>query len=167
MQVVYNGIDGTTLGSSSGFRRLRSFKEAGYKIVLFLGRLTLQKGPDYFLRAAKRALEKDPRILFVVSGSGDMERRIMDMTAALGISGNVLFTGFVSGAERTDVYSAADLFVMPSVSEPFGIAPLESMKLGTPVLISKQSGVAEVVRHALKVDFWDVEEMANKILAAM
>jgi len=167
VQVVYNGIDGTTLGTGNGARRLKSFKESGYKIVLFLGRLTLQKGPDYFLRAAKRVLEKNSKVLFVVSGSGDMAQGIMEMAARLGIAGNVLFTGFVSGSDRTEMYTAADLFVMPSVSEPFGIAPLESMKLGTPVLISKQSGVAEVVRHALKVDFWDVDEMANMMLAAV
>ena len=95
-----------------------------------------------------------------------MERAVLELAVKLGIAQNVLFTGFVTGAERTEMYSAADLFVMPSVSEPFGIAPLESMKLGTPVLISKQSGVAEVVKHALKVDFWDVDEMANQMLAA-
>ncbi len=167
VQVVYNGIDESTLSGGESIRRLKSFKEAGYKTVLFLGRITLQKGPDYFLRAAKRVIEKNPKVLFVVSGSGDMEKGIMELSARLGITGNVVFTGFVTGAERTAMYKAADLFVMPSVSEPFGIAPLESMKLGTPVLISKQSGVAEVVKHALKVDFWDIEEMANKMLAAV
>ena len=167
VQVVYNGIDESTLGESQGVRRLRTFKEEGYKIILFLGRITLQKGPDYFLRAAKRVLEKNQKVLFVVSGSGDMERSVLELAVSLGIAQNVLFTGFVTGADRTEMYSAADLFVMPSVSEPFGIAPLESMKLGTPVLISKQSGVAEVVQHALKVDFWDVDEMANKMLSAV
>lgn len=167
IQVVHNGIDESTMPRSTDIGRMRSLKQSGYKIVLFLGRLTLQKGPDYFLRAAKRALEKNPDILFVVSGAGDMEKRVLELAAELGISQNVLFTGFLSGAARSEMYGAADLFVMPSVSEPFGIAPLESMKAGTPVLISKQSGVAEVVRHALKVDFWDVEEMAHKILSAV
>lgn len=166
IQVVYNGIDDSTLPPSGEVRRMRSLKDAGHKIVLFLGRLTLQKGPDYFLRAAKRALEKDTSLIFVISGAGDMEQRMLEMSAELGISGHVLFTGHLSGADRSEMYSTADLFVMPSVSEPFGIAPLESMKMGTPVLISKQSGVAEVVRHALKVDFWDIDEMANKIVAA-
>ena len=167
VRVVYNGIDESTAPSGVGMRRLRSLKESGYKIVLFLGRITLQKGPDYFLRAAKRVLEKDPRVIFVVSGSGDMEDSILQLSASLGISKNVVFTGFLTGTDRHEMYVAADLFVMPSVSEPFGITPLESMKLGTPVLISKQSGVAEVVKHALKADFWDVDEMANKILSVV
>jgi glycosyltransferase involved in cell wall biosynthesis len=105
--------------------------------------------------------------LFVMSGSGDMEVSMMKMAAQLGISDKMLFTGFVSGAERHEMYASADLFVMPSVSEPFGITTLEAMSLGTPVLISKQSGVSEAVSHVLKADFWDVEDMANKILAVV
>ena len=168
VRVVYNGIDETTAPSSGGsLSRLRTLKGSGYRLVLFLGRLTLQKGPDYFLRAAKRVLERNPHVLFILSGSGDMENHIMHLAGDLGIAGHVFFTGFLSGAERHEVYAAADLFVMPSVSEPFGITALEAMKLGTPVLMSKQSGVAEVVRHALKVDFWDVDEMANKILSVV
>lgn len=165
VRVVHNGIDESTAPSGAGIQRLRHLKKSGYKLVLFLGRITLQKGPDYFLRAAKKVLEREPKVMFVVSGSGDMEEDIMQLAGKLGISENVLFTGFLSGADRHEMYLAADLFVMPSVSEPFGITPLESMKLGTPVLISKQSGVSEVVRHALKVDFWDIDEMANKILS--
>lgn len=167
VRVVHNGIDESTMPSGESARNLLSLKQAGYKIVLFLGRLTLQKGPDYFLRAAKRVIEKDPKVLFVISGSGDMETQVLEMTAELGLTSNVIFTGFLSGADRHDMYTAADLFVMPSVSEPFGITPLESMKLGTPVLISKQSGVSEVVKHALKVDFWDIDDMAAKILAVV
>ncbi len=163
IRVVHNGVDESIVPFGADSRRMRNLKDAGYKIVLFLGRLTLQKGPDYFLRAAQRVLEKNPKVLFVVSGSGDMEGEMMEMSAELGISSNVIFTGFLTGADRHDMYTAADLFVMPSVSEPFGITPLESMKLGTPVIMSKQSGVSEVVKHALKVDFWDVDEMANKI----
>lgn len=167
VRVVHNGIDDNTLPVGSGAQRLRNLKNNGYKIVLFLGRITLQKGPDYFLRAAQRALQKDSKIMFVVSGSGDMEADMMQYAGILGISNNVVFTGFLSGTERHEMYVAADLFVMPSVSEPFGITPLESMRLGTPVLISKQSGVSEVVQHALKVDFWDTDEMANKILSVL
>lgn len=167
VRVVHNGIDESTAPSGASTQRLLSLKQAGYKIVLFLGRLTLQKGPDYFLRAAKRVIEKNRKVLFVISGSGDMEAQVLEMTADLGITSNVIFTGFLSGADRHDMYTAADLFVMPSVSEPFGITPLESMKLGTPVLISKQSGVSEVVKHALKVDFWDIDDMAGKILAVV
>jgi glycosyltransferase involved in cell wall biosynthesis len=168
VRVVYNGIDDSTVPSSGGaLPRLHTLKSSGYRFVLFLGRITLQKGPDYFLRAAKRVLERNPHVLFILSGSGDMENQITHLAAELGIAGHVFFTGFLNGAERHEVYSAADLFVMPSVSEPFGITALEAMKLGTPVLISKQSGVSEVVRHALKVDFWDVDEMANKILSVV
>jgi glycosyltransferase involved in cell wall biosynthesis len=94
-----------------------------------------------------------------------MEGSIMKLAAELGVSDRVLFTGFVTGPERHEMYSAADLFAMPSVSEPFGITPLEAMKTGTPVLVSKQSGISEVIKHALKVDFWDVDEMANQILS--
>lgn len=167
VRVVYNGIDESTAPSGAGVRRLRHLKQAGYKVVLFLGRITLQKGPDYFLRAAKQVLAREPKVMFVISGSGDMEEDIMQLAGKLGISNNVLFTGFLSGPDRHEMYLAADLFVMPSVSEPFGITPLESMKLGTPVLISKQSGVSEVVHHALKVDFWDIDEMTNKILSVV
>jgi glycogen synthase len=165
IRVVHNGIDEATIPQGSGMLpRLRQLKHVGYKIVLFLGRVTLQKGPDYFLRVAKRVTEKNSKILFVLSGSGDMENKMMSMAAELGVSDRVLFTGFIDGPEKHEMYRAADLFVMPSVSEPFGITTLEAMKLGIPVLVSKQSGISEAVQHALKVDFWDVDEMANKIL---
>ena len=168
VRVVHNGIDESTAPTGGDtLPKLRHLKASGYSLVLFLGRITLQKGPDYFIRAAKRVLEHNPKVMFILSGSGDMERSVMEMAASLGISSNMLFTGFLQGAERYDVYAAADLFVMPSVSEPFGITPLEAMRLGTPTLISKQSGVSEVVRHALKADFWDVDEMANMILSVV
>jgi glycogen(starch) synthase len=168
VRVVYNGIDETTAPeSSSGLPRLRALKASGYSLVLFLGRVTLQKGPDYFIRAAKRVLERNPKVMFILSGSGDMDRSVMELAATLGVADHMIFTGFMQGAERSEVYAAADLFVMPSVSEPFGITPLEAMRLGTPVLISKQSGVSEIVKHALKADFWDVDEMANQILAVV
>ncbi len=168
VRVVYNGIDETTAPpTSTGLPRLRALKASGYSLVLFLGRVTLQKGPDYFLRAARRVLERNPKVMFILSGSGDMDRSVMELASNLGIADHVIFTGFMQGAERSEVYAAADLFVMPSVSEPFGITPLEAMRLGTPVLISKQSGVSEIIRHALKADFWDVDEMANQILAVV
>jgi glycogen synthase len=166
IRVVYNGIDETTAPSAGqGLPRLRQLKQAGFKLVLFLGRVTLQKGPDYFIRAAKRVLETNPKVYFILSGAGDMEKSVMELAARLGVSDRMFFTGHLDGPERYEVYKVADLFVMPSVSEPFGITPLEAMKLGTPVLISKQSGVSEVVRHALKADFWDIDDMANKILS--
>ena len=163
--VIHNGIekeDYHVIPST-----LKKFKEKGTKIVLFVGRITLQKGPDYFLRAAQKTLSYKPNVLFVIVGSGDMKEKIINQAAELGISNNVLFTGFLRGEELSSVYQAADLFVMPSVSEPFGLASLEALAHGTPVLISKQSGVSEVITHGLKVDFWDIDEMTNKILAVL
>lgn len=144
-----------------------SIKKQGRKIVLFVGRITLQKGPDYFLKVAKSVLAYDPNILFVMAGSGDMQYQIMEDAAVMGISDKVLFTGFLRGKELSRVFKLADLFVMPSVSEPFSITTLESIIHDTPVLISKQSGVSEVLSHALKVDFWDIDEMTNKILSVV
>jgi len=141
--------------------------QQGEKIVLFLGRITMQKGPEYFLRAAKKVLEVEKDVRFIMAGSGDMIRSSIEMAAELGIGHRVLFTGFLRGADVERVFRMADLYVMPSVSEPFGIAPLEAMSNDVPVLISKQSGVSEVLKHALKVDFWDVDEMANKIIAVL
>lgn len=137
------------------------------KIVLFLGRITIQKGPDYFLYAAKKALEHDPNITFIIAGSGDMETFIIEKAAELGISDKVLFTGFLRGQEIDKAYQMADLYVMPSVSEPFGITPLEAMRNNTPVIISKQSGVSEVLTHCLKVDFWDINQLVNKMLGVL
>lgn len=164
IRVVHNGVE--------NYHELRSIPlpfplKQNYKLVLFVGRLTLQKGPDYFLRAAHKVLQYNPYVIFVVSGSGEMKQRLIRESAYLGISDKVFFTDFLRGRELACIYQAADLFVMPSVSEPFGIAALESLTYGTPVLISKQSGVSEVVSHALKVDFWDVDEMAHKILSVL
>lgn len=163
-EVVYNGVelsgDGPMSMSRTGIR-------SNEKIVLFLGRITMQKGPEYFLQAAKRVLGEMENVKFVMAGSGDMMNGIIEMAADLGIGDKVLFTGFLRGKDVQRVYEMADLYVMPSVSEPFGIAPLEALNHDVPVLISNQSGVAEVLTHALKVDFWDVDEMANKILAVL
>ncbi|MCX7996268.1 MAG: glycosyltransferase family 4 protein [Patescibacteria group bacterium] len=137
------------------------------KIVLFVGRLTLQKGADYFLRAAHLVLQYYPDVTFIIAGSGDAERQLMEDAARLGISNKIIFTGFLRGAELNKIYQAADAYVMPSVSEPYGIAALEAIANGTPLIVSKQSGVSEVLNHALKVDFWDTQEMANKILAIL
>ncbi|RJQ35626.1 glycosyltransferase family 1 protein [Candidatus Parcubacteria bacterium] len=168
VSVVYNGIDETTAPRhKEDLSRLRALKKSGQKLVLFLGRITLQKGPDYFLRAAKRVLEYNKDVFFIVSGSGDMEKDMMIFASQLGIAHRVFFTGFLVGQDRDEIYAAADLFVMPSVSEPFGIAALEAMRMGKPTLISKQSGIAEVVNNALKVDFWDVEKMAEGIISIL
>jgi glycosyltransferase involved in cell wall biosynthesis len=127
----------------------------------------MQKGPEYFLAAAKKVLEVMDNVKFVMAGSGDMIRRTIEMAAGMGIGHKVLFTGFLRGNDVEKVFKMADLYVMPSVSEPFGIAPLEAMSHDVPVIISKQSGVSEVLTHALKVDFWDINEMANKIIAVL
>ncbi len=136
-------------------------------IVLFLGRVTMQKGPEYFLEAAAKVVPLRPDVTFVFSGSGDMLPRMIEYSAKLGLAEHVHFTGFLRGKDVERMYSGADVYVMPSVSEPFGIAPLEAMALDVPVILSSQSGVSEVVTHALKVDFWDTRELANKILAML
>ncbi len=162
VDVIYNGVEnaGPIANGGPGIA-------SDDKIVLFLGRITLQKGPEYFIRAAKRVLEKVEKVKFVVAGSGDMAVRMIEEAAALGIGHKVLFTGFLRGRDVQRVFRMADCYVMPSVSEPFGIAALEAMQQDTPVIISKQSGVSEVLSHALKVDFWDVDDMANKIVAVL
>lgn len=162
IDVVYNGVDQDEDQPGKGARI-----ERDDKIVLFLGRITMQKGPEYFIRAAKRVLEKIPNAKFVVAGSGDMAMRMIHQAAELGIGQKVLFTGFLRGRDVKRIFELASCYVMPSVSEPFGIAALEAMHHDTPVIISKQSGVSEVLTHALKVDFWDVDEMANKIVAVL
>ncbi|MCX7928231.1 MAG: glycosyltransferase family 4 protein [Patescibacteria group bacterium] len=161
--VVYNGIEKTSSQKLSP--ALAELKKMGYKIVLFLGRVTLQKGPEYFIKAAKRALEFNKKIIFVVVGDGDMMHFMIYEASRLGIADKMIFTGFLRGEEKDRIYQTADLYVMPSVSEPFGITTLEAIANNTPVLISKQSGVSEVLQNVLKVDFWDTEEMANKILS--
>ncbi|KKR82920.1 MAG: Glycosyl transferase, group 1 family [Candidatus Daviesbacteria bacterium GW2011_GWA1_41_61] len=168
IEVVWNGIDPEDYQPvQPEDNGLSHWKALGYKIVLFVGRITMQKGPDYFLQAAKKVLSYNPQVIFVIAGSGDMENQIISQAASLGISDKVLFAGFLRGNELNTVYRIADLFVLPSVSEPFGIVPLEAAVNGTPVLISKQSGVSEALTHALKVDFWDIDEMADKILAVL
>ena len=144
-----------------------SIQEKPFKLVMFLGRLTLQKGVDYFLAAASKVLERKSNVMFVVAGKGEQLPRLIDIAINLGIADRVLFTGFLSNDEVKLLYSLADVFVMPSVSEPFGIAALEAMASKTATIVSKQSGVAEVINHALKVDFWDVNEIANKIVALL
>lgn len=161
IDVVYNGVelDPRHVGIE-GIRK-------SDRIVLYFGRITMQKGPEYFIAAAKRVLEVMDDVKFVVAGSGDQAQRMIEMAAALGIGSKVLFTGFLRGKDIQRVFSMADLYVMPSVSEPFGIAPLEAMGHRVPVLISRTSGVSEILVNALKCDFWDVDDMANKIIAVL
>ena len=133
------------------------------KIVTFLGRITYQKGPDYFVEAAAKVLKRTSNVRFVMAGSGDMMNHVIRRVARLGISDRFHFTGFLRGADVQKMFALSDVYVMPSVSEPFGISPLEAMKSNVPTIISKQSGVAEVLDYAVKVDYWDVDAMADAI----
>ncbi|MFI3321527.1 MAG: glycosyltransferase family 4 protein [Rikenellaceae bacterium] len=133
------------------------------KIVTFLGRITFQKGPEYFVEAAAKVLKRVPEARFVMAGSGDMLNKIIRRVARLGISDRFHFTGFLKGDDVHKMYSLSDVYIMPSVSEPFGISPLEAMRSNVPVIISKQSGVAEILDYAIKIDYWDVDAMADAI----
>ncbi|MFI3248568.1 MAG: glycosyltransferase family 4 protein [Rikenellaceae bacterium] len=133
------------------------------KIVTFLGRITYQKGPDYFVEAAAKVLERVPNVRFVMAGSGDMMNHVIRRVAKLGIADKFHFTGFLKGDDVHKMFQLSDVYIMPSVSEPFGISPLEAMRSNVPVIISKQSGVAEVLDYAVKVDYWNVDAMADSI----
>jgi glycogen synthase len=168
VEVIHNGIDEDYFKHSNlEESRLNILKNKGYKMVLFLGRITIQKGPDYFIRIAKRVLEYQPKTFFLVVGAGDMEKTVMHLAADLGISDKIIFCGWLRGKDLEHVYKASDLYIMPSVSEPFGLTTLESMINGTPVIVSRQSGVSEVANDVLKADFWDIDEMANKIISVL
>lgn len=138
----------------------RSVKD---KVVTFLGRITFQKGPEYFIEAAALVLKKCDNVRFVMAGSGDMLNKCIRHVAKLGIADRFHFTGFLRGADVQKMFALSDVYVMPSVSEPFGISPLEAMRTNVPTIISKQSGVAEVLKYAIKVDFWDINAMADAI----
>jgi len=159
IEVVHNAIQ------FNGQRAARNIKRK--KIVLYFGRLSLHKGPDYFIKAARKVLEYEPDALFVVAGGGEMLPELVNMVCKMGLGNKVLFTGKVTDEEVHKIYEAADVYVMPSVSEPFGITALEAASHGTPIIISKNSGAKEVLRHCLEVDFWDTEEMANKIVSIL
>ncbi|MEQ9460578.1 MAG: glycosyltransferase family 4 protein [Phycisphaeraceae bacterium] len=166
IKVVYNGIDNNGKPPEQPDPQ-RDAIQSNEKIVLFLGRVTMQKGPEYFVRAAKRVLDVMDGVRFVVAGTGDKVRDLIELSAELGIGHRCLFTGFLRGPEVDKIFQMASVYVMPSVSEPFGIATLEAISHDVPVIISKTSGVSEVLTHVLKVDFWDTDEMANKIIAVL
>lgn len=142
---------------------LDSQKHVKEKVVTFLGRITFQKGPEYFIEAARKVLERDPNVRFVMAGSGDLMEKMIRRVAKLKIATRFHFTGFLKGESVDRMFAMSDVYVMPSVSEPFGISPLEAMRSNVPVVISKQSGVAEVLNHVMKVDFWDIDAMADAI----
>lgn len=158
---VHNAVD------FSGRSNLEVHRGVPEKVVTFLGRITFQKGPEYFIEAADKVLKYCHDVRFVMAGSGDLLNRSIRRVAKLGISDRFHFTGFLKGADVQRMFAISDVYVMPSVSEPFGISPLEAMKTGVPTIISKQSGVAEVLKHSIKVDFWDIDAMADAIYALL
>ncbi len=158
---VHNAVD---FSGRSNVNVERGVKD---KVVTFLGRITFQKGPEYFIEAAAKVLKRCDNVRFVMAGSGDMMNRSIRQVARLGISDRFHFTGFLRGKEVQEMFALSDVYVMPSVSEPFGISPLEAMRTGVPSVISKQSGAAEVLKYAFKVDFWDVDAMADEIYALL
>jgi glycosyltransferase involved in cell wall biosynthesis len=156
---VHNAVD------FSGRENIEVERGVRDKVVTFLGRITFQKGPEYFIEAAAKVLKRTKNVRFVMAGSGDMMNRAIRQVARLGISDRFHFTGFLRGAEVQKMFALSDVYIMPSVSEPFGISPLEAMRTGVPSIISYQSGAAEVLKYALKVDFWDVDALADDIYA--
>lgn len=157
IEVVHNGV------APRKERKMNNLPPIGKQVVTFLGRITYQKGPQYFVEAARKVLQKFPSAHFVMAGSGDMLPRMIDHVAELKMSSHFHFTGFLKGEQLDKIWAITRAYVMPSVSEPFGITPLEAMQAGIPVIISKQSGVAEVVKNAIKIDFWDTEALADAI----
>lgn len=158
---VHNAVD------FSGRENVKVERGVRDKVVTFLGRITFQKGPEYFIEAAAKVLKRTDGVRFVMAGSGDMMNRCIRYVARLGISDRFHFTGFLRGAEVQKMFALSDVYIMPSVSEPFGISPLEAMRSGVPAVISNQSGAAEVLKYAFKVDFWDVDAMADDIYALL
>ncbi len=155
---VYNAVEPVEHHKPMGLR-----KGVDDKIVTFLGRITMQKGPEYFIEAAHRVLKKMKNVRFVMAGSGDLMDKMVARAARLRITDRFHFTGFLKGDDVFDMLRMSDLYIMPSVSEPFGISPLEAMQSNVPVIISRQSGVSEILTHAIKVDFWDIDAIADAI----
>lgn len=159
IEVVHNAIE------FNGEKKNKKSKRK--KIILFFGRLSLHKGPDYFIRAAKKVLDYKKDVLFVMAGSGELLPEMIDLSCNLGIGDKILFTGRLKEDEVEKIYEIADLYVLPSVSEPFGITVLEAASNGIPVIISKNCGVKEILNNCLEVDFWDVDEIANKMISVL
>lgn len=170
IKVVHNSLDPedfVPLDDENEYKYLTDLKAMGWKVVVNVGRLTVQKGLPHLLEAAALVAARRPKTLFLLVGSGEQRDELIEQAANLGISDKVIFAGFQRGKRWRDAYAAGDLFVMPSVSEPFGLTPLESISYGTPAMVSKQSGVAEILNNCLKVDYWDTREMANQILMTL
>jgi len=155
---VHNGVD-----QNFDEKELTENKKFKEKIVTFLGRITYQKGPEYFVEVARKLLAKDDNVRFVMAGSGDLMNKTIMLAAKYRLGDKFHFTGFLKGDDVDKMFEMSDVYVMPSVSEPFGISPLEAIRSNVPVVISKQSGVAEVLKHAIKVDYWDIDATADAI----
>lgn len=170
IEVIHNSIEAKDLqffGADNAYVYIDMMKQLGYRVVVNIGRLTIQKGLPNLLRAAQKVVAKEPKTLFLVVGSGEQKYELIELAAELGIGPNVIFTDFQRGKNWRDAFKIGDLFVMPSVSEPFGLTPLEAIGYGTPAMVSRQSGVSEVLQNCLKVDYWDIDEMANQIVGVM
>lgn len=170
IEVVHNSIevsDIEQLDADNTYKYLAAMRALGYRVVVNVGRLTIQKGLPNLIKAAAEVVYRAPKTIFLIVGSGEQYYELIEQAANLGIGANVIFTDFQRGKRLRDAFSIGDLFVMPSVSEPFGLTPLEAIGFGTPALVSKQSGVSEVMNNVLKVDFWDIDEMANQITAVV
>jgi glycosyltransferase involved in cell wall biosynthesis len=170
IDVIHNHFDPANLEPQSGdsiYPYLERMKNLGYRVVANVGRLTIQKGLPNLLQAFAEVVKRAPKTFLLLVGDGEQKFELIDQAARLGIADKVFFTGFQRGKAYRDAYAVADLFVMPSISEPFGLVALESIGYGTPVLVSHQSGVSEVIHNCLKVDFWDINEMANKIVGVV
>jgi glycosyltransferase involved in cell wall biosynthesis len=169
IEVVHNSIntdDIIPLSGINSYRYIELMKEKGYKVAVNFGRLTIQKGLSNLIEAMHKVVAKHPKSLLLIIGSGEQYFDLIKLSADLGISSHVLFADFQRGKKLRDGIAIGDLFVMPSISEPFGLTALEAIGYGTPAMVSKQSGVSEIVKNMLKVDFWDIDEMANKIATA-
>jgi len=170
IEVVHNSIDRDLmipLDDHNVYHYLESLKADGWRVVTNVGRMTVQKGLFNLLHAACEVIYRQPKTIFLLVGSGEQYHELIALSAELGISKNVVFTGFQRGKNWRDSFGIADLFVMPSISEPYGLTVLEAIEYGAPALISKQSGVGEAIRNCLRVDSWDVADMANQITAAV
>ena len=170
IEVIHNSFDLSLYDGLTGpndYKYLTKARENGYKVVMYVGRLTIQKGLYNLMQAFRKVVDACPKTYLLIVGSGDQDIELLELAAELGLSGNVIFAGFQRGKQWRDAFGVADITVMPSVSEPFGLTPFESAAFRVPALVSKQSGVAEVMRTALRVDYWDIDEMANQIVAVV
>ena len=170
IDVVYNSLDQKFIDKvykydDDDYKYLEEMKNDGYTIISTVGRFTIQKGLTNLMKAAARALSKNPKLIFVFAGDGEQKQELLALSAKYGISQNVVFTGFVRGKQLRDIYQVSDIFVMSSVSEPFGLTALEAAHHGNVLILTRQSGVFEVIRSAMSYDYWDTEKLADEILA--